>query len=210
MSKIFVDFEMTGLTMKDKPISIGIVAENGNSFYAEFNDYDVDSCSDWVRENVIENLKYNDNETMFGHIDDNIYMKGSTDYIADHLQLWLEENCELPVEFIGDCCHYDFCHFLELFGGALGENTSKFVYPTMYDINPLIAIMDGGLNDYEAFNVNREEFLLRRFNVAIDNIRKHNSLYDALIIKLIYDKSTENLRLDTEDLPAFEDLLENE
>ena len=34
-------------------------------FYAEFNDYDQSKIDDWLKENVIANLVYNDKETFY-------------------------------------------------------------------------------------------------------------------------------------------------
>ena len=41
-------------------ISLGIVADNGKKFYAEFTDYDESQCDEWIKENVIELLYLND------------------------------------------------------------------------------------------------------------------------------------------------------
>ena len=38
--KVFFDTEFTGLHQNTTLLSIGLVAENGRSFYAEFMDYD--------------------------------------------------------------------------------------------------------------------------------------------------------------------------
>ena len=58
--KIFFDFEFTGLTIKTTPISLGMITEDGHKFYAEFNDYDKSQCDEWINENVISKLLYND------------------------------------------------------------------------------------------------------------------------------------------------------
>ena len=38
--KVFFDTEFTGLHRNTTLISIGLVSEDGRTFYAEFNDYD--------------------------------------------------------------------------------------------------------------------------------------------------------------------------
>lgn len=63
--KIFVDLEMTGLTMRDKLISIGAVTEDGSqAFYAESTDWTKDDIPvinlDWMQTNVIDNLFISD------------------------------------------------------------------------------------------------------------------------------------------------------
>ncbi|WP_376716592.1 hypothetical protein [Vagococcus carniphilus] len=54
--KVFFDTEFTGLHKDTTLISIGLIAENGNKFYAEFTDYDKTQIDDWLQENVINNL----------------------------------------------------------------------------------------------------------------------------------------------------------
>lgn len=50
---LFFDTEFTGLHKDTTIISLGIVAENGRKFYAEFTDYDEIQCDDWIKENVL-------------------------------------------------------------------------------------------------------------------------------------------------------------
>jgi hypothetical protein len=56
--KIFFDTEFTGLHKNTTLISIGLVAETGESFYAEFTDYDKSQVNDWIKENVISKTHY--------------------------------------------------------------------------------------------------------------------------------------------------------
>ena len=56
--KIFFDTEFTGLHQHTTLISIGLIAEDGRKFYAEFNDYDKSQVDEWMQENVINNLKF--------------------------------------------------------------------------------------------------------------------------------------------------------
>jgi len=85
--KLFFDFEFTSLSPDAQPISLGILSEEtfdkkyralysvnaiiskGNcsidhllpskSFYAEFSDFDLSRCDDWVKENVVSKLILN-------------------------------------------------------------------------------------------------------------------------------------------------------
>ena len=57
--KIFFDTEFTGLHKNTTLISIGLVDENGRSFYAEFTAYNKSQVDDWIQENVINNLMSN-------------------------------------------------------------------------------------------------------------------------------------------------------
>lgn len=54
--RLFMDTEFTGLHKHAHLISIGIVSEDGRTFYAEFNDYPESQVDEWIRKNVIENL----------------------------------------------------------------------------------------------------------------------------------------------------------
>ena len=56
---IYFDCEFTGLHRNTTMISIGMITEYGRIFYAEFTDYDIGQCDDWIRENVLENLLFN-------------------------------------------------------------------------------------------------------------------------------------------------------
>jgi hypothetical protein len=54
--KIFFDTEFTGLHKNTTLISIGLISEDGKTFYAEFTDYDKSQVDSWLQENVINNL----------------------------------------------------------------------------------------------------------------------------------------------------------
>ena len=49
-TKLFFDTEFTGLHKNTTLISIGIISEDGKTFYAELNDYDINQISDdnWI------------------------------------------------------------------------------------------------------------------------------------------------------------------
>lgn len=56
--RLFLDTEFTSLTPEYKLISIALVDEDENFFYAELNDtYKLEDCSDFVKENVLPILK---------------------------------------------------------------------------------------------------------------------------------------------------------
>ena len=57
-TKLFFDTEFTGLHQNTTLISIGIIAETGETFYCELDDYDRDQLDDWLVENVLGNLKH--------------------------------------------------------------------------------------------------------------------------------------------------------
>ena len=57
--KVWFDTEFTGLHKNTTLISIGLVNEYDETFYAEFTDYDESQCDDWIKENVLNNLSFN-------------------------------------------------------------------------------------------------------------------------------------------------------
>ena len=58
--KIFMDQEFTGLHQYTTQISIGMVTEFGDTFYAELTDYDENQVTEWIVDNVIDNLYLTD------------------------------------------------------------------------------------------------------------------------------------------------------
>ena len=179
--KIFFDTEFTGLHKDTTLISIGLVDEDGRTFYAEFIDYDESQCDDWIKENVINNLllpkpvclNYNDENTWCN-------IKGDKLFIQTTLNQWLSKYD--TVELVSDVCHYDMVLFIDIFGGAF--DLPKNINPACHDINQDIAKYYN-INEMKAFDMSRENILLR-YGVSIEG-KKHNSLYDAKVIKEIYN-----------------------
>ena len=77
-------------------------------------------------------------------------------------------------------------HFL-VYGNRLND-LSEYLpfsqYLLNFNANDLALYLD--ISDKEAFDINREEFLIDN-NYKIVNVNKHNSLFDAYIIKEIYN-----------------------
>lgn len=201
MTNIYFDTEFTGLHQNTTLISLGLVS-NDSYFYAEFTDYDSSQCDDWIKENVLSKLKFpisqSDKDYKLEYdeypiimnisewsIDKRcINMRGNTTQIKAELELWLDSfNDDLTL--VSDVCHYDMILFISIFGSAF--DLPKNVSPSCYDINQDISTHEG-ISIKEAFNLNREEFVLehrKQFLIESDN-DKHNSLWDAKIIQEIY------------------------
>jgi hypothetical protein len=186
--KIFFDTEFTGLHKNTTLISIGLVDENKRTFYAEFSDYDESQCDDWIKENVINNLKLGTYEH-FSISQENTEVYGNKNFIRKHLNDWLSEYDY--VELVSDCCHYDMVLFIDIFGGAF--DIPKNVNPACHDINQEIAKYYK-ITEREAFDLSREGIvemyneLIKAWPNRVISIEgdKHNSLYDAKVIKEIY------------------------
>jgi hypothetical protein len=99
--------------------------------------------------------------------------------VKEKLKHWLSTYDE--VQLISDVCHYDMILFIDIFGDAF--SLPKNVSAVCYDINQDIA-KHFGCSNKEAFDMSRESIIARE-EIKI-NGEKHNSLYDAMVIKEIY------------------------
>lgn len=193
---LFFDFEFTGLHAGTTPISLGIVAENFGFFYAEFTDYDETQIErekdegEFIKINVLDNLileKQNLKENDFYEYykgNDLFAMKvrGNKSFIAEKLKKWLF-SFNTQLEMWGDCLHYDWVLFLDLFGSAF--DLPECVYYIPFDICTLFKIKNIDPD------INREEFVkeyIKTYKEAYDFSNKHNSLHDADIIMYCYNK----------------------
>lgn len=194
MTKIFFDTEFTGLHQKTTLISIGLVAETGESFYAELTDYDESQIDEWLQKNVIGNLQLS-KPLIHGH--SAIMYEGGTpkEYCGDLKKLrpvlehWLSQFEK--VEMWSDCLSYDWVLFCQIFEHAFKVPKNVFYIP--FDICTLF--LEYGKDP----DINREEFAsdgdVR--NLGIDQTHewnyesktnKHNALWDAYVIRACYNK----------------------
>lgn len=180
---LFFDTEFTGLHKDTTLISLGIVSENGKRFYAECTDFEEKQCDEWIENNVLKHLILSGNETLakeLGEDNETTVVLGSKNDVARELSEWLSQFDSL--QFVSDVCHYDMVLLIDLFGNAfdLPQNVSA----VCHDINADIA-KHYGISEKEAFDKSREEIVSE---LCKENIKgnKHNSLYDAEVIKCIY------------------------
>lgn len=172
-TKIFFDTEFTGLHQGTTLISIGLVAEDGSSFYAELTDYDRLQVTEWLQINVLNKLKSSDL-----HVRD----KG-TSYIGDKNGLKIELTDWLSkfeaVEMWSDCLAYDWVLFCQIFGHAF--NIPKNVYYIPFDICTLFQV--AGIDP----DISREKFAYGEVYTEMQE-SKHNALFDAQLIYECYKK----------------------
>lgn len=170
--RLFLDSEFTGLHKDTTLVSIGLVSEEGHTFYAELSDYDDNQIDDWLRENVIDHLIMKDRDDSYHFSDERqTFLRGNKEKVADHLKTWLEKRGEL--EIWSDCLAYDWVLFNDLFGHAFNIPSNVFYIP--FDICTLFKIK--GVDP----DINRELYAGMTGN-------KHNALHDAQVIKGCYDK----------------------
>jgi hypothetical protein len=165
--RLYFDFEFTGLHQHTTPISLGIVAGSGHTFYAEFNDYDQSQVDPWIQENVIDRLQFNDRDTVLVDTGAIFSMKDTKENITTHLTEWMSRWAN--VQMWGDCMAYDWVLFCQLYGGAL--NIPKNVYYIPFDLATVLALA------HIDPDVSREEFVPREYG------KPHTALHDAQVIR---------------------------
>ena len=182
--KIFFDTEFTGLHKNTELISIGLIAENGYTFYGEITNYDKSQVDNWIQENVINNLKYNGHH-IIEETKESYEISMNFEEVSFALNKWLKQFDE--VEWVSDVCHYDMVLLIDLLtnhGSALDLPYGK-INSSCHDINQDIAEAYH-ISEILAFDKSREE-ILKDSKIEITG-EKHNSLYDAKVIKAIYER----------------------
>jgi hypothetical protein len=174
MTKVFFDTEFSGLHQNTTLISIGLVAESGETFYAELDDYDEKQVNDWIRENVISKLRL-EQRGLTARGNSSEYF-GNKKQLAAYLRTWL--NQFEYIEIWSNCLAYDWVLFCQLFGGAF--EVPKNVYYIPFDI--CTSFKEKGIDP----DISREEFTKEIFKDQ--TVNKHNALYDANIIRACYAK----------------------
>ena len=263
--KLFVDFEFTSLSPDAQPISVGIVCENkafitpvkdetqndiisnfcvgsfrqdfsGHSFYAEFTDFDISRCDDWVKEKLVSKLhvgrRFNKPNRCINTY--NWECSGNIESSKFLLNEWLKQFSDYKIQFVVDCGTWDWYWMLQLLAEwdktycydmliipdcnlsdeqkkeirenwsvvsgssfiAKSNNESKAtkqglpklplnISPVPMDLNDLIAFKKG-ISVSEAFDLNRE--FIAGAKIGDDATEKHNALWDAKVIKTIYEQ----------------------
>lgn len=186
--KIFLDTEFTGLHQNTTLISIGLISEDGRTFYTELTDYDEDQIDDWLTNNVINKLKFLDktnyqkiteskhtinlHETYHGY---SIELKCNQNILKEELRLWFQQFSVFGKNKIwSDCLAYDWVLFNEIFGHAF--NIPNEVYYIPFDICTVFEMK--GINP----DISRTSF------ASMVSNEEHNALYDAKVIKACYER----------------------
>lgn len=188
---VYFDTEFTGLQQETDLISIGCYTDNGEFFYGEFLDYSLAYCTDWIKENVIKNLLFGGSKFYNYFIPNSVFISDLSENVSRSFKEWLESLIKYDndmIQFVSDVSHYDFVLLIEyLAGNAL--TMPSYISPVCIDINPIIA-KEFNISEADAFMLTREE-IVKAIPADIvkpsDYIwRKHNSLWDAYIIRMIY------------------------
>ena len=184
MSLLFFDMEFTGLHKNTTPISMGIVSEDGKRFYAEFSDYAKTQCNDWIVENVTSELLHDKPDKWhFVVADRQVY--GDKKHVHYELEDWLQQFG--TVQFVSDVCHYDFVLLIDILtSGKTALDLPLNISPICIDLNNFIA-QHFDISNFKAFDLSRENimYMLCGENDIVFG-KKHNSLYDAEVIRAIW------------------------
>lgn len=186
--------------------------ENLKSFYAEFSDFDISRCDEWVKDNVVGKLNWNDREYEYSprawEIEKCLELKEDTQGIKHWLSCFLEQFSNYQIQFILDCGAYNWTHLLKLIAEWDSINIETFNYQETNDgdtnsgyelfllglpklpsnISPVPLDLNdritfkNRINALEAFNVDRFKM------VRADEAKKHHALYDAQVIRDCFNK----------------------
>jgi len=162
-----------------------VQCHDSKSFYAEFNDFSLGGCDDWVKENVVKKLMFDcpvlngatSGDMSNWEITDNITeIAANTALIKTYLSKWLSQFSDYQIQIVVDCGTFDWWFFLQLVatwdevreqikstGRVLQEGGCKVglpmlpdnISPVPLDLNDLIAIKKG-IGVKEAFDMSRE------------------------------------------------------
>lgn len=181
MTKIYFDTEFTGLHNGTTLISIGVVLSDSNKkFYGQCTDYDKDQVNDWIKKNVISNLEdLPDGLSVKNNIS---RFSGPVNELGAELKRWLMQHSEPSGMFVSDVCQYDMVFLQDVLNNSNLEFEVQAA-PCCHDINQDIATMYN-ITEAEAFDMSREE-IAKEAGMKLDEIKKHNALYDAEVIKAI-------------------------
>jgi hypothetical protein len=191
----------------------GKTYSESKSFYVEFTDFDINRCDDWVKENIVEKLILQKGDTFR---EDNQWESiGDIIYIKEVLIEWLKQFSDYQIQFVCDCGTFDWYWMLQLLaeweekrvetpycldcGYDVINNDGKWPFktglpklpynisPVPEDLNDLIARVNG-ITVREAFDLNREELVKEKLTCKYLQSGKHNAMFDADVIKEIYQK----------------------
>jgi biopolymer transport protein ExbB/TolQ len=180
MTRLFLDCEFTGLVKDAELISLCLYRDDGCYFYAEFNEYSEADITPWLQENVLAKLFFSDKSNVKDVNDAIIKIKGDKAAITDELKKWLAQFEQ--IEIWGDVPAYDWVLFCDLFGGSV--HLPKNIFYIQFDLATLAKIK--GIDpDLKRFDLAKTELTGSEIG------GQHNSLTDAKVLKITYNKINE-------------------
>lgn len=172
----FIDTEFIEHATGIQLVSIGIVREDGQRFYAESCSFDERLADQWVKDNVISKLLFFNKEKMPQKVypvfeTQSIEVFGTENFIKQHLLRWLSFERDESPEFYAYYASYDWVVFARIFGRLI-EKPEHF---PMWVIDLKQMMWERGLT---------KEW---KQEVCPDPLGEHNALVDAEWNKKLYD-----------------------
>ena len=223
MTTIYYDFEATSVARTADMVSVGLVAvthkDNAEpdikTFYAEFTDFNINKCDDWVKKNIVDKLELNNNDEEEFTIDtdlNNITCKGNYSFISNTLREWLLQFTN--VSFIADFDVIDKPMLIDLitrwnrqyeevthsepkYGLAeftvthshdvgLPQHLSNIPYDAFFDFHSMLYFK--GMDVGLSREMYSEINNLQTFPDFIKKHDAHNALFDAYVLYLCHKK----------------------
>ena len=192
---IYFDTLFTKFHKDASLISIGLVSDYGDKFYAELTDYDKSQIDEVNQNDIINKLVGKGEGFCKSHVRDNtpIHYKGELkkDLLKVYLENWILKTLQMhnyeKIQLISYVSHYDMVLFCDIFGGDL--NLPPYINAVCHDINQDIAAYCN-ITESEAFSAG---FGIVDASGEINNndtaeIIKYNSFYNALVIRNIFQR----------------------
>jgi hypothetical protein len=225
---LFFDFEFTSLSPDAQPISLGIVSEGcidkteaelissfvfsgsskyhvgSRSFYAEFTDFDINRCDEWVKENVVGKLKFkNALKSNGGSLDDenNPTILGKIEWVKSHLRNWLSQFSDYEIQFVCDNGTFDWYWMLQLIG-EWEQYPCKWKYPDDSSMSGCyINLAKAETLDHFKSRYNRQRsFWMKNKGIDTENKTEYDHLIPIEFIKIGLPKLPENISPVPQDL----------
>lgn len=176
VTRLYYDSEFTGLRQNTTLISLALVSDQGETFYAEFSDYETAQVDDWIHKNVIQNCQWLDGQSKpFAHTKNgSVEIFGTRSDITRALKNWLTRFEK--IEIWADCPAWDWVLFCELFGGAQSLPSQIHYMP-----GDLATLLRAKKIDPD---IPREQLA----KLDSDNTNKHNALWDAQLLQRCVEK----------------------
>ena len=182
---LFLDTEFTELSRKSQLISLALLCEDSDDFfYAEFSEIEKGKCSQWIQENIITRLQFQNTKTFLNRTKNSVSIKNKKPAITTELKKWIKQF--ESVEIWADCLAYDWVLFCDLFGNARKLPENILYIP--FDISTMLKLRN--LNpDLDRLKY-CEKIKGKKFITELmeKSNGQHNSLFDAFISREVYRK----------------------
>lgn len=171
---LYLDTEFTSLSQSASLLSLALVGNTGESFYAEFTDYPKATITPWIQKNVLSNFILGKDAKP--HLKGKHWvLRANRKKITKALIKFLKKFDSIQVW--ADHVSYDWVFFCELFGGAL--HLPKNLHYMPMDLPTVLNA--SGINP----DIDREKFVGKRTIKKFPEMaqKKHNALYDAYLLR---------------------------